>query len=121
MPSSIVAFHVSQPEPAGPIRSPAGTRTPVSSTAYCVADAMVSCDNTAHAFSATQFRFSCTGFSDGTSGGPLLADVSPADGLDTVIGVIGGYEQGGLTPQVSYSSRFGANVAALYRQAEADD
>jgi|HubBroStandDraft_2_1064218.scaffolds.fasta_scaffold76353_1 V8-like Glu-specific endopeptidase len=81
------------------------------------ADAMVSCDNTAHAFSATQFRFSCTGFSDGTSGGPLLADVSPADGLDTVIGVIGGYEQGGSTASVSYAARFGGQLGALYQQA----
>ncbi len=36
-----------------------------------------------------------------------------------MIGVIGGYEQGGLTPQISYSSWFGANVAALYRRAVA--
>ena len=29
------------------------------------------------------------------------------------------YLQGGLTPQVSYSSMFGANVAALYQLAVA--
>ncbi len=81
------------------------------------ADAMISCDNTAHAFSATQFIFSCAGFSDGTSGGPLLADVRPADGLDTVIGVIGGYEQGGSTALVSYAARFRGEFGALYQQA----
>ena len=43
MPSSIVACHVSQPLPAGPIRFAAETRTPASSTAYWVSDAMVSC------------------------------------------------------------------------------
>jgi hypothetical protein len=36
-----------------------------------------------------------------------------------VIGVIGGYEQGGDTPQVSYSAMFEANVAALYLTAVA--
>jgi hypothetical protein len=36
-----------------------------------------------------------------------------------VVGVIGGYEQGGDTPQVSYSSAFGANVAELYKAAVA--
>ena len=36
-----------------------------------------------------------------------------------MIGVIGGYEQGGDTPQVSYSAVFGSNVAALYHKAEA--
>jgi hypothetical protein len=31
--------------------------------------------------------------------------------------VIGGYEQGGLSPSVSYASVFGAEVAALYQTA----
>lgn len=67
-----------------------------------------------------QLEFDCGGYTDGTSGGPFLADVNPLTGQGTVIGVIGGYEQGGLTPEISYSSVFGANVAALYRQAVAD-
>ena len=66
-----------------------------------------------------QLEFDCGGYTDGTSGGPFLASVNPLTGQGTVIGVIGGYEQGGLTPQVSYSSMFGANVAALYRLAVA--
>ena len=45
--------------------------------------------------------------------------MNPATGLGTVIGVIGGYEQGGNTPSVSYSSRFGRAAAALYRLAAA--
>jgi len=81
---------------------------------------LVSCSNTARAFSATQFTFSCAGFADGTSGGPLLADVRPAAGLDTVIGVIGGYQLGGKTPSVSYAARFGGRLAALYRRALAE-
>jgi hypothetical protein len=43
--------------------------------------------------------------------------VSSVSGLGVVIGVIGGYEQGGDTPSVSYSPRFGRAVAALYRAA----
>ena len=66
-----------------------------------------------------QLEFDCGGYTDGTSGGPFLASVNSLTGQGTVIGVIGGYEQGGLTPQISYSSRFGANVAALYRRAVA--
>jgi V8-like Glu-specific endopeptidase len=68
---------------------------------------------------ADQLEFDCGGYTDGTSGGPFLASVNRVTGQGTVIGVIGGYEQGGLTPQVSYSSMFGANVAALYRLAVA--
>jgi hypothetical protein len=32
-----------------------------------------------------------------------------------VIGVIGGYEQGGYPADVSYAARFGAGTAALYK------
>jgi V8-like Glu-specific endopeptidase len=66
-----------------------------------------------------QLEFDCGGYPDGTSGGPFLAGVNPLTGQGTVIGVIGGYAQGGLTPQVSYSAMFEANVAALYRTAMA--
>jgi hypothetical protein len=36
-----------------------------------------------------------------------------------VIGVIGGYEEGGDVPSVSYSVTFGRNVSSLYRTAAA--
>ena len=36
-----------------------------------------------------------------------------------MIGVIGGYQQGGNLPQVSYSPVLGASAAALYNQAVA--
>lgn len=90
-------------------------------------DTMVSCENTVVAFSTTQFQFDCDGFTDGTSGSPLLAEAVPAgatglaatEGVDMVIGVIGGYEQGGYTASVSYAARFATSLAALYQQAEA--
>jgi V8-like Glu-specific endopeptidase len=80
-------------------------------------NAPISCANTALQFSPTQYEFACGGFTDGTSGSPLLANAGPFHGAGTVIGVIGGYEQGGSTPSVSYAARFGARLAALYRTA----
>lgn len=83
------------------------------------ADQPVSCANWTKSFSATQLEFDCDGYTDGTSGGPFLANASGASGPGTVIGVIGGYEQGGDTPDVSYAAAFGAAVAALYQRAQA--
>jgi V8-like Glu-specific endopeptidase len=79
----------------------------------------IACRNWTREPMTDQLEFDCGGYTDGTSGGPFLAHVNPLTGQGTVIGVIGGYEQGGLTPQVSYSSMFRANVAALYQLAEA--
>jgi V8-like Glu-specific endopeptidase len=84
------------------------------------ADQPVICVNWTKSFNPTQLEFDCGGYTNGTSGGPLLADVSAASGQGTVIGVIGGYEQGGDTPDVSYAPAFGTAVAALYGSAEAD-
>lgn len=61
-----------------------------------------------------QMRFDCGYFPDGTSGGPWVTDVDPATGLGTVVGVIGGYEEGGDTPEVSYSSYFDGDIQHLY-------
>ncbi len=38
----------------------------------------------------------------------------------TIVGVIGGYQQGGNTPSVSYSALFGSDIHQLYQQAIAD-
>jgi V8-like Glu-specific endopeptidase len=66
-----------------------------------------------------QLRFDCGDFPDGTSGGPWVTDVDPATGLGTVVGVIGGYQAGGDTVQVSYSSYFDQDVRRLYDTAVA--
>jgi V8-like Glu-specific endopeptidase len=79
----------------------------------------VTCTGPARAFNPGhlhQMVFDCAGFSNGTSGGPFLARTT-ATGTGKVIGVIGGYQGGGDTPDVSYSARFLANVAALYKTA----
>jgi hypothetical protein len=68
---------------------------------------------------ASQLEFDCGGYTDGTSGGPFLSEVNQKTGQGMVIGVIGGYQQGGDYPQISYSSVLGANAAALYKTAVA--
>ncbi|RSS79441.1 serine protease [Streptomyces sp. WAC06614] len=70
----------------------------------------LTCDGSARAAGRTQVRFDCTGFPDGTSGGPLLTAAGE------LIGVIGGRDGGG-DDLTSYSSRFGADVKALYDRA----
>ncbi len=80
-------------------------------------DTPVSCRNYARLFSLTQLVFRCGGFTTGTSGAPWLADVDPGTGLGTLIGVIGGYQQGGLTDAVSYAAQLGATATALYQAA----
>jgi V8-like Glu-specific endopeptidase len=80
----------------------------------------ITCQNGVSSFSPTQLEFDCRGYTDGTSGGPFLADVNATSGEGTVIGVIGGYQQGGDTPDVSYAATFSSGVQALYNQAVAD-
>ncbi|MEY9872873.1 V8-like Glu-specific endopeptidase [Streptacidiphilus sp. MAP12-33] len=81
-------------------------------------DLPVFCSAHLRRFSAHQFEFDCPGLSGGTSGAPLLLGTSPgARGRGAVAGVIGGYEQGGDSTDVSYSSYFGPAAAAVYRAA----
>ena len=89
----------------------------------------VVCENQTKAFGAgsagaastgaAQLEFDCGGYPDGTSGSPFLVQVNKATGEGTVTGVIGGYEQGGDSPSVSYSIAFGSNVGTLYQTAVA--
>ena len=80
-------------------------------------DAPVSCENVALPFGSTELEFECDGYTTGTSGGPMLTKVSKHTGTGTVIGVIGGYEQGGDSPSTSYAAKFDAHVRALYERA----
>ncbi len=81
------------------------------------ASSPVTCQNRLRMVSATQMEFDCKNYTNGTSGGPFLTAINAASGTGTIIGVIGGYEQGGDTPDVSYSPVFGPDVQALYRSA----
>ncbi|MFC8723351.1 trypsin-like serine peptidase, partial [Kitasatospora sp. NPDC057198] len=78
-------------------------------------DAPVTCRARSAAYSATQQRFDCAGFTNGTSGSPWVADGG------RVTGVIGGYQEGGASPDTSYSVVFDARVDELYRRATAED
>jgi hypothetical protein len=82
-------------------------------------DQPITCQNWFKTPIPNQLEFDCGGYTNGTSGGPFLAQVSRTTGQGTVIGVIGGYQEGGYTPDVSYSPVFGANVTALYQTAVA--
>jgi V8-like Glu-specific endopeptidase len=61
----------------------------------------VTCQNSLSEPMAGQLEFDCAGYTDGTSGGPFLSEVNTRTGRGTVIGVIGGYQQGGYLPQIS--------------------
>jgi len=78
----------------------------------------ITCTAPAGSFEGTsQFVFDCDDYTNGTSGGPFLTNVSPATGDGWLIGLIGGYQQGGDSPDVSYSPRFSAAVQSLYQTA----
>jgi hypothetical protein len=62
-------------------------------------------------------RFACGEYTDGTSGSPWVTHFDRRTRTGTIVGVIGGYEQGGGTPAISYSSYFGPAVQQLYQQA----
>lgn len=81
------------------------------------ADAPITCVNTTSEFSPTQLRFACEGYSGGTSGSPWVVRLDTRSDTGTIIGVIGGYQEGGDSSDVSYSVYFGDAVRQLYEQA----
>lgn len=81
----------------------------------------ISCVNTTRRYSATQLTVDCTDFTGGTSGSPWITDLDPITRTGTVMGVIGGHEEGGSTADTSYSVYFGAAVRTLYDRAVADE
>ncbi|MDH6125283.1 trypsin-like peptidase domain-containing protein [Kitasatospora sp. GP82] len=97
-----------------PIGTDQGFDLPVSITGYPNDhEDPITCSGRTRKFSATQERFDCYGYTNGTSGSPWLTTAGK------VIGVIGGYQQGGDTDQTSYSITFDSRVAELYRKATA--
>ncbi|WP_189836703.1 trypsin-like serine peptidase [Streptomyces umbrinus] len=71
----------------------------------------VACTNISTAYGGSQQRIECPGYSGGTSGSPWI------DARGRVVGVLGGFQQGGATDDVSYSVVLGGEVAALYGEA----
>ncbi|MGI8334608.1 trypsin-like serine peptidase [Actinomadura scrupuli] len=78
----------------------------------------IGCQNRTGVFGGQQ-RFDCKDYRDGTSGGPFVTGAATGDGNGTVVGVVGGHEEGGLTPDISYSIVFGPETRALYDTAVA--
>ncbi|MEU3569611.1 trypsin-like peptidase domain-containing protein [Kitasatospora sp. NPDC036755] len=97
-----------------PVDTGQGFGLSVSVTGYPnESDEPITCAVRTSSQSATQERFDCGGYTDGTSGSPWVT----ANGA--VVGVIGGYQEGGSTPGTSYSVTFDQRVAELYRRATA--
>jgi V8-like Glu-specific endopeptidase len=97
---------------AGRYQPNPGYATLVDVVAYPVGAAKpLSCAATTTEQSPTQLEFDCAAYADGSSGAPFLTQD------DAVVGVVGGYQQGGDTPDISFSSYFGDRVTALYAAA----
>lgn len=71
----------------------------------------VGCATTTRQFSATQLRLDCSGLPEGASGSPFLASGN------RLVGILGGYQQGGDTPDTSYSVYFDDRIAAVFKAA----
>ncbi|OLE28412.1 MAG: hypothetical protein AUG49_02475 [Catenulispora sp. 13_1_20CM_3_70_7] len=71
----------------------------------------VGCATTTSKFSAGQLRLDCSGLPEGASGSPFLA------AGNRLVGVLGGYQQGGDTSDTSYSSYFDERIAAVFKTA----
>ncbi|MEY9841610.1 serine protease [Streptacidiphilus sp. EB103A] len=123
-----VAFAVVEPLNGKSLQSVVGaysldtsgvTNTTVQITGYpSDTDKAISGTCASTAYSSTQLQVDCTGYPGGTSGSGWLENYDASTGSGTLIGVIGGYEQGGDTDDVSYAAVFDSSVQSLYEQAK---
>jgi V8-like Glu-specific endopeptidase len=81
-------------------------------------DEPIKCATRSFEFEPTQIAFYCNNYQDGTSGGPWITHFNPKTGTGTVIGEIGGYEQGGDYPWESFSPYYGWAILRLFVQAQ---
>ena len=126
-PALDVAFIVLQPQGGKHVADVLGANTISFDTGYSqqvrvtgypqTADAPITCVNTTTKQSPTQLKFPCAGFAGGTSGSPWIVRPSSRSLTGTIIGVIGGYQQGGDTSDISYSPYFGSDIRQLYEKA----
>lgn len=86
---------------------------------YAGADKPIYCNATTHKAFKYQMRFDCGGFYGGTSGSPWLKNYNTKTRRGDVLGVIGGYEEGGRYDWRSYSPVFDQDIRHLYTVAKA--
>jgi V8-like Glu-specific endopeptidase len=79
----------------------------------------IGCATRSFKFEPGQLEFYCNSFWDGTSGGPWIVHFNPVTGGGTLIGDIGGYEQGGDYPWASYSDYYSWPTLRLFLVAQA--
>jgi V8-like Glu-specific endopeptidase len=77
------------------------------------ADRPVGCAGRTYRQGSSQMRFDCHGFYGGTSGSPWLSDYNARTHSGHVIGVIGGYQEGGSEEWRSYSPLFTTDTVRL--------
>jgi V8-like Glu-specific endopeptidase len=83
------------------------------------ADAPIACDNTTKKQDPDYLEFACANFYGGTSGSPWVTNYNAQTRTGTIVGVLGGYEEGGATPDISYSDYLGDDIKQLYDEAAA--
>jgi V8-like Glu-specific endopeptidase len=82
------------------------------------ADRPIGCAGRTYRQTKYQLRFDCHGFYGGTSGSPWLRDYDSRTQSGHVIGVIGGYQEGGSEEWRSYSPLFDGDIAHLLETAD---
>jgi len=111
-----VSRHIEDVTGANTLGLAPATGTTVTITGYRLGsnDSQFGCTSTTYVLGPYP-AFDCDGFVDGTSGSPWLVGTG---GSATVVGVIGGLEQGGCTATTSYTSPFGADTMHDFARAQ---
>jgi hypothetical protein len=93
-----------------------GQRVTVTGYAHGVGGSPLSCTTTVR-YTESDPTFDCNGFVDGTSGSPWTSSATNTPVGSTVSGVIGGLNQGGCTPDISYSAPFTTSTLTVLHRA----
>ncbi|MEV5708800.1 trypsin-like serine protease [Actinoallomurus sp. NPDC052274] len=85
---------------------------------YSSVDKPIYCNVTTHKAFKYQIYFDCNGFYGGTSGSPWIKNYNTTTRRGDVLGVIGGYQEGGKYEWRSYASVFDKDVNNLFATAK---